>query len=573
VIHTINVLLDLPPTIAQHLEKNKVNDGGYFNMLRSKLMYYYYDDKQTRKQVNGGDANNDGMIDSLYRRKFFSEDGMSLALLDQEYITNTVNTSVYQSSITMFAPDANSFSSYYTNKLLPSFYNKPDSIPFLTWWLLFKSQVSYGLNWPSKAYRSEASSDLGDRIEITKADVNSVKMLSNGLFYQVNKMIEPRLFKGALGPTFFDNKFTFQAWIINQAKFQSYLDNTPGQRFTFLGLSNETLQNSTYNLFYEGRLISLDGTSIIMPFLYKPTKSPAGLIVKSSIPTATYLNLLQSQTLKGYFTYSQLSDGYYQTYSGWYVKIANGVLYSANKTVNDPMLGQFIKYSSCNISPVVTKVSSSEGSFLQADSIIATPDPIYSAILNRPEYSGFALLVSKAGWSAATVASNIEFQGITASDKRKFTLFIPSNFAIDSVQTKGSKPFAWTTPATITGTNLTLLQQWIRHCFVYVDADSIGANQLFTNGKNYNASYKYYTRKQIGTNEQPITIKYDNVNKRLVLTDSNGMSAQTVSEVTSIYPQPVQPVSPLPNLNTITPQNVLCKDGVIQIINKVFKQY
>ena len=572
VIHTINVVLDVPRTIAQHLEKSKDADGGYFNALRSKLMYYYYDDKLTRKQINSGDANNDGMLDSLFRRKFFSENGLALQLLDDDYITTITNNVVTQSALTMFTPDANSFNSYYNTKLLPSFYNKSDSIPFLTWWLLYKSHISYGLNWPSKAYSGKTSNDIGDKISLSKNEVKSVKMLSNGLIYQINKVIEPKMFTGTLGPAFFDNMFTYEAWMINKTNYQQYLDNTPGQNYTFMGLSNTTLQKSVHNLNYQDRMISVDGTALVIPYLFKPTVTPSGLITLTQFPTATYLSLLQAQTLRGSYTYSQLTDGFYQTYFGYYVKIQNHIIYSGNTTVNNLTEGQYIKYFSSNLSPVNTKVPPAKGSFLQADSIINMPGPIYNSILNRPEYSGFALLVSKAGLSAA-VANNLEFQGITASEKRTFTLFIPSNFAIDSVQTKGTKPFAWTTPATIAAADLPRLQQWIRHCFVYQDADLVAENQLFTNGQNVNGSAKYYTRKQSGTGEQPITIKFDPVNQRLILTDSNGMNAQTVSEVTSIFPQPVQPVSPLPNLVTITPQNVLCKDGVIQIINKVFKQY
>lgn len=578
VIHAIDVVLDIPQTIAQYLEKNKDTDGGYFNTLRSKLLYYYYDDKQTRKQINGGDANNDGMLDSLFRRKFFSEDGLALSLLDQEYITKIANTTVTQSALTAFTPDANSFNNYYNNKLLPSFHNKADSIPFMTWWLLFKSHISYGLSWPSIAYYGGASNDLGDKVAVLKEDVNSVKMLSNGLIYQLKKVIEPKLFAGLLGPAFFDNNFTYEAWMINKVFYQQYLDNSPDQNFTFLCLSNNTLQASTYNLNYQERFISPDGTAIVMPFLYKPTETAAGLITQAQYSSATYLGLLQAQTIKGSYTYSQLIDGYYQTYLGYYVKIANHVVYSSSKTLNNIDDGQKILYSKCYISPVTTKLQPTNGSFLQGDSIINIPSPLYSSILNRPEYSGFAALVLKAGLSSQIDRLNIEFgstttSGITASDKRKFTLFIPSNAAIDSVQKKGTKPFAWTTATNLSANDVTRLQQWIRHCFVFIDADSDAANQLFTTGKNYNSTATYYTRKQLGAGVQPITVKYDAVNKRLSLTDSNGMNAVTVNEVSSIWPQPVQPVSPAPNLITITPQNVLCKDGVIHIINKVFKQY
>jgi uncharacterized surface protein with fasciclin (FAS1) repeats len=321
VIHTINVLLELPPTIAQYLEQNKDNDGGYYNTLRSKLLYYYYDDSQTRKQINGGDVNNDGLIDSLYRRRFFSEPGLSLNLLDQEYITKNVITSISQSAVTVFTPDAASFSNYYTNQILPSFYNKTDSIPFLTWWLLFKSQCSYGLNWPSLAYSSGASNDIGEKISVSSTDVKSIKMLSNGLYYQLNKMVEPKLFQGVLGPAFFDNKFTFQGWIINQATYNTYLLNSTTNNFTFFGLSNKTLgENPQLDLQYQEYSISNDGTVLTYPLLYKPVTTPAGLITKYTFPTATYLSMLQSQTLKGSYAYSQLqtADDFYETYAGWY---------------------------------------------------------------------------------------------------------------------------------------------------------------------------------------------------------------------------------------------------------------
>lgn len=530
-LHIIDRVLEPVYNIAQELENNTEYDD-YNRLLKRRFLTYSYNAAGTKAQGNNGDINGDGVVDSLFTRNYATEPN-----LDNE---NPILSTKAQ-SFTIFVPSSTAFKNYLNTKLLANFYNIEDSIPTHTLLLLYKSHMASTMDWPSKVTAGLTSNYSGDKVSISRSEIKSIKMTSNGLMYTTNKVVEPLTFAAVPGPAFFKPQYWYFAEALIKTNLLGLVSANDGQFTLFVPTNAAFLARGIYWTDHpvQGapgffRKVNTVETAVGIPELTNLIGNH--IIMNNKISTAA----MQGST-----------DKFYPTQNGTFVSTANGRVTGPERdtviTVTDP------------------DVVKSNGYFQGINKLIWYPDNIYNitntATTNltaipqvNPQYAKFKELMSFAGINTADfINSTIVVNGVTGTSgitsvvtNRKFTLFVPSNEAITAAQMAGKLPKTGAVTPNTTATDALRLQ-----VISYLSYFFVADKQAFTDGA---VTGTFPTRKiQTATPlvYAPLTISY--VNGTLQLTSKAGEIATVDKTQPSKYPQ-----------------NKFAKDGVIQVIDNAF---
>jgi len=140
---------------------------------------------------------------------------------------------------TAFIPPDNVLQEYLNNTIFKT-YTSLDSVPKVTLYYILQTQLGRSLGLISKISASYFNS-FGDPMIINKSDIKSAHMCSNGLLYEMNKVLEPNVFRCVPGNLFFNSNYSTFLYALNQAGVVASLSN-PIQNVTLFAPTNEQLE-------------------------------------------------------------------------------------------------------------------------------------------------------------------------------------------------------------------------------------------------------------------------------------------------------------------------------------------
>lgn len=503
VIHIIDAVLLPPNNVAQELDTNP-EYADYDALLKKRFLTYAYNQAATKAQGNNGDINGDGIVDSLWNRTY----SINQYLDNENALASDKTTNI---NITAFVPTKAAFVNYLNTKFIPNFQTM-DNVPASTLILLYNTHFTNSMDWPSKIDRGQEISVGGDNISVSRSDIVSVKSASNGLFYQVNKVLEPTAFTAVAGPAFFSPNYSYLAQMLTQTGLLPIISNS-ALRLTFLGATNAAFiaaginfstSNSTFT-------ITTNGST-------------------SNMGTAQLKALIGSNVLVGAFTKSNLTDGWYQTQSGSYVYVTGGKIQGADRT--------------SQASIVNADISQSNGYFQGVDKLTLDPPQSIYDLVNAsatPNPTPYSYMKFRELCSAVGILTK-DFVSITSVDAgKRFTLFCPSNEVIIAAQVAGQLPKTGAQGTTVLdAAGKARLFSYLKYFFVQ--------QSVFTDGKQTGVFPTSKTN-SAGT-AIPLTITYPGI---LTVTDNSGAQGRVNISNPNNYPQ-----------------NVIAKDGVVQVIDNAF---
>jgi len=541
-IHVIDNVLVPPLNVAQILDKNP-DYGKFDEYIKYRFLTYSYNQPGTIAQGNNGDINGDGLVDSLWNRNY-----SFLPFMDNENPKKTDTKEAF--SITAFVPAKSVFLDYLNNKLSVGF-NGSNNIPDRTLRLFYQSQFSQNMYWPSQLYAGQAINLLGNKIVLSKSDVNSIQMASNGIFYELNKILEPDAFLAVTGPIFLSKKYQiFAQMLVETGMLSSYTQ--AGTKFTILCPSDSAF--NARRIYY----LPNPGAPYDPGFYIKSVLGAIeSQIAINDINPIVGNHIIGNRALSK----SEIIDGFYPTENYSIIIVKGGKMNGSERdsvaTVIDPdhlMSNGYFQ----GIDKVIMNPKKGIFDYINTTSLWNfVPVPPETVI--TPEYKKFRELVVAAGLLAK------DFVDITQVDASKiFTLFVPSNDAIKAAQFAGKLPrtgdrtgdIIATNDSTVSTTDLTLknvtkrarLQSYIRYFFVR-------EKQILTDGK--------ITGTVVTSKKDPISTPTDPVYILASITYPGGIV--TFNEIGTGTTGKVIMTDPVN-----TPQNTIAKDGIIQIIDNAF---
>jgi len=129
----------------------------------------------------------------------------------------------------------------YLNRTVLKTYPSIDSVPDVTIYYILQTQLGRSIGLLSKISQSYFNS-FGDPMTIQKSDIISSHMCSNGMIYEMNKVLEPNVFKTVPGELFFNSNYSTLLYAMNTAGILASLSN-PAQKVTLLAATNDELYN------------------------------------------------------------------------------------------------------------------------------------------------------------------------------------------------------------------------------------------------------------------------------------------------------------------------------------------
>lgn len=494
VIHIIDRVLDVPANIAQELDKTEEYNT-YNEFLKKRYATYTFDLAGTRLQGNYGDPNNDGILDSLYRRNYSIVPGLDY---EKGY------------ALTAFIPAKAAFDTYLNN--LKNIFGSEQLIPTYTTDLLFKSHFSSSTYWPSKVQSGLAFNLLTNSVELKPEDINSVKMLSNGLLYQTKQVVEPDAFKSVCAPAFFSPNYSMLGRMLYVSGYYSALSQRLAH-YTFFAPTDDAFAKIgiIYNV-----------TDPLKPvFQIKDNGAFRNMNVTEME------SLLGNNTILTALDPTAFADGFYETLNGSMLEVKDGKYFGAER---DSM-------------PTITipGLSKSNGYVYGVNQFISLPKGSFTYIINTtqtPEYSEFLKIIQSVYPSFASAG----FSFINQNADLKYTILMPSNEAVVNAVAAGIIP---TLPATTDPTYATQKEKLIQLIRYHVIQ-----GRSMTDGKvTGNMLTTHYIKSSpTSTKEIYIPIQVGGGNGTLTITDAKGVVASTQQN-----------------------SDRICKDGVIHIIDKVLQ--
>ena len=152
----------------------------------------------------------------------------------------STNTAVPpQNMWTAFIPTNDVLQAYLDNGVL-QYYPSLDSVPRVTLYYILQTQLSGALALISKLENGYFNS-FGDEMDISKNDIAAGYMCSNGVVYDMKKVLEPNVFTCVPGILFIDKEYSTLLFVLNQANMLTSLSN-PDADVTVFASTNAKLE-------------------------------------------------------------------------------------------------------------------------------------------------------------------------------------------------------------------------------------------------------------------------------------------------------------------------------------------
>ncbi len=463
------------PSMEEYMRAHPEKYGLYYDLLQRFALYTSQKvDEQNRIQW----------------MKSYEDDVFNLA----EERGPSTNTAVPpQNMWSAILPPNDVLQNYLDNTVL-KYYTSIDSVPRVTLSYILQTQLSPRMVLYSHFDKTYYNA-FGDAMNISKADIVSGYMTSNGPIYESKKVLEPNVFVTVPGILFIDKNYSTLLYVLSEANMLSSLSN-PDADVTLFAATNQKLEE--YGIRY-------NSTNSIIEF-----RSPADG-KWNPMNNLDLVYFAQDQIVKGNLNDFNGEGGYIETTSGNYVHFGNqsvsggenessGVLGTVNSIVENDINGYLVKVEN----PIMSRFVM--GQYLTTD----------------PEVSEFTKLLSDARLLdlrfrdpiTKEIIPNLKF--LAAS--KLWTGFIPTNDAMAKARAEGLIPAKY--PTTTEGKdslNNFIMYHFVKDDVIFDDGKLSGTfktNQTYKNadGITTNATLKI-------SNTEPKNLSIEDVSQQIVNLD------------------------------------------------------
>lgn len=225
-IYFIDQVVPPQKNIEEYLREHKDKFGLYYDILQR------FADYSTTRTIN-----NQIQYGKSYKL---------VSNIAEEQGAFTGNEVRMKDMFTAFLPNNQVLQEYLDRTVLKT-YSSIDSVPKVTLYYILQTQLSRSLGLISKISKSYFNS-FGDPMIITKDDILSAHMASNGVIYEMKKVLEPNVFTCVPGKLFFDAHYSTFLYALNQSGMLASLSN-PNSDVTLFAPTNDQLE--AYGIRYE----------------------------------------------------------------------------------------------------------------------------------------------------------------------------------------------------------------------------------------------------------------------------------------------------------------------------------
>ncbi|MBW8331145.1 MAG: fasciclin domain-containing protein [Prolixibacteraceae bacterium] len=378
---------------------------------------------------------------------------------------------------TLFLP-SNQVLQDYLNKTVLKTYSSLDEVPMITLYYILQTQIGESLGLISKISNSYFDA-FGSETVINKSDIRSARMCSNGVVYEMDKILEPNVFTCVPGTLFFEANYSTFLYALKQSGLLNRLSN-PNFNVTLFAPTNAQL---------EAIGIRYEPISSTIQYKGKDTKWNAMKDVD--------LNMFVQDHIYNGILSDLNEDQYVKMSSGNFIHIANGWIQSAeNQRLREKIVIDNIVTNDRNgiLNKINIPIKSNYvmGKYLVYDKNVSK----FKDLLVRTR------MLDPRNIDQITRDTIPRLRFLEEADS--WTGLIPSNEAMDKAESEGLIP-----------TNNDSLKSWLQYHF-------IRKNVIFDNGK---ASGEFPSQRVdlVTTNgTQYSTLKIRNVVNNLSVEDHSG---------------------------------------------------
>jgi uncharacterized surface protein with fasciclin (FAS1) repeats len=466
----------VPPqkNIDEYLKANPEKFGLFYDMMQRFATY-----------APGG---MDDQKRLLYVKSYF---GISNIAEDKGPTTGTESSML--DMYTAYLP-TNEVLQDYLDKNVLNTYEVIDSVPAVTLYYILQTQISRSLGLVSKITKNYFN-PFGDPTIINKSDIKSAHMCSNGLVYEMNKVLEPNVFTTVPGTLFFNKNYSTLLFTLNAASLLGTLSNPDVPVSLFA--------SSTKSLFDYGIRYNTVGT---------PGVEIRGKDKLWKKMIATELDILaKDQIFKGVFP-DLSGEGFAEMSSFNFVHYSNGTIQGAE----NQHLNEFVTIDK-------TIPNEKNGILFNVSAPIKSKWLIGHMLVNDPEVSQFkdllvwtTLLDDRA--TDVTTKDNMPNLKFFA-EENYWTAFIPTNAAMDQARAEGY--ITWPTTKTeflkLSKDEITAVKNFLTYHF-------IRKNTIFDDGLKSGDSFNSNRVESISTSGTTVYAKLgiSNTKNDLRITDHSG---------------------------------------------------
>ncbi|HKM93524.1 MAG TPA: fasciclin domain-containing protein, partial [Prolixibacteraceae bacterium] len=313
----------------------------------------------------------------------------------------------------LFAPTDKTMTTYLNEKLLKNF-ESIDSIPEITLAYIVETQMAWSLCLISKIEHLFFNMQ-GDQTEISRNDIESAFMCSNGVVYGTNRVLEPNVFITVPGNLFFDKDYSTFLIALTQADVMSRLSNI-NENVTLFAVNNEQMEKHNIRFSHEKSQIQFFGSD----GLWKPIKAD---FLREFVLDHICIGSLNDLSGEGFIE----------------MQSKNYIHYKDNKIYGGENISQ-------NIFPKVAQKIENEknGMLYLLDNPIKTRFSFGQLISSDPDLEKFKDLLIMANLLDTSyvdiITDNKTPMLLIISESDYWTFFLPDNNAIDKAFTDGLLP-------------------------------------------------------------------------------------------------------------------------------------
>ncbi len=467
-IYFIDRVVPPMPSIEEYLLANPDRFGLYYDILQRFAAY--------------GSPRLDEQDRIQYRK------GYDLIFNLAEERGPSTNTAVPpQNMWSAFIPSNQVLQSYLDNKIF-QYYTSIDSVPRVTLFYILQTQLSGTLVVPSKMEKNYFNA-FGDEADLSKSDITSAYMCSNGPVYETNKVLEPNVFTCVPGVLFFDKNYSTLLFVLNEAGMLSSLSN-PDSDVTLFATNNEKMEE--YGIRY-------NATNAVVEF--------RGPIDGKWNPmrTSDLVMFAQDQIYKGRLSDFSGTGGYAELASGNFIHYSDNQIEASENQLTG------------NLATTTEIIENERNGFLvKVDRPVQSRYVIGQFLTTDPEVSEFADLLKKANLLdiryrdpiTREIIPNLKF----FAGSKYWTGFIPTNEAMAKAYAEGIIPETF--PKSTEGRdsiNTFIMYHFIKNDVVFDDGQKSG---------EFDTNHTY--RDEDGTTLLNTKIQITNLPNNLTIHDRTG---------------------------------------------------
>lgn len=275
---------------------------------------YFYDLMQRFATYGNTDIDENNIV---YYQKSYD----LILNLAEERGPNTGNEAQMLNMFTAFVPNDAVLENYFNTKILNT-YGELDNVPRITLYYILQTQLSRNLGLISKLEKSYFNA-FGDPTEISKNDIESAYMCSNGLLYESNRVLEPNVFTCVPGKLFFDKNYSIFLYMLNATSMLTSL-SSEDQKVTLFAPTNAQLEANNWRYDAEAERVEFKGRD------NKWRNANANDYLNEFVQDHIYYGVIPELNGEGYL---EMSSGNYISYSNNSIRGAKNIILDDQATI------------------------------------------------------------------------------------------------------------------------------------------------------------------------------------------------------------------------------------------------